>query len=148
MPLGSNIYATTDLEMTSKDVELLRRHLIDSLGVDCVSDFNGGLLRISKEQYNVIPDDIPKAATIIEVNLETAYYGKGYERGCWPEIAATLEFLRHRIPNSQVWYGDDCSDNMEEMTKVRLDEYWNYWSCNGYRPYYNKNKKAEQPPGT
>jgi hypothetical protein len=74
---------------------------------DRVLDYNGrgSILLESKAEYEVLPEDLLREESILRARLSTPYYGKGYERGCWPEIAATLEFLRHRLPGGRVWYG-------------------------------------------
>ncbi len=92
----------------------------------------------SNYSYSYLPDNLPHAATVLHVRMNTPYYGPGYERGNWSEIAAVLEFLSHRIPNGRVWYGRDDGDWVSEVTRASLDELWKHWAENGGRPYYRK----------
>jgi hypothetical protein len=44
---------------------------------------------------------------LIRVHMHHRYYGPGYERGPWPEIRATAEWLEMRFAGHEVWYGGD-----------------------------------------
>ena len=72
----------------------------------------------------------------INVQLFGRYYGAGYERGDWPSIYATIEWLRINIPQGSIWYGGDSSGIcMQEMTRQETDDLMRYWAKNGRRPY-------------
>ncbi len=95
---------------------------------------------IPRGDYEFLPDDLPRSTTIIQAHPSSAYYGPGYERGDWPELAAIIEYLRHRLNGVTVWYGDDASDVVRETTRTLLDEMWAYWATHGSRPYDNRQK--------
>lgn len=64
------------------------------------------------------------------------YYGPGYERGPWPEIAATLLYLMAAPNVDGVWYDGDSADSPEAFDVSRLDEINDHWLRHGTRPYY------------
>ena len=144
MPTGIELFATTDDVVSERDVRVLASQLAESIGYDrlLIQREEGvhGIVLQKKSDYHLLPDNLPKLKSILEVNLTTPYYGPGYERGSWPEIAATIEFLRHRLPNAKIWYGEDCSGDVHEMTPEKMNELWNYWAMNGGRPYYGQNR--------
>ena len=72
----------------------------------------------------------------IDVNLMGRYYGKGYERGHWPNLRAIICWLSARIPQGEVWYGGDSSGCCaEHMTPDRIADLDAHWFANGRRPY-------------
>ena len=139
MPIDPLIYATTEIDLALEAVLLLGNDLQDTIGAD---RFDEGCLpvnRIPHADYNVfLPANLPKTHTVIEVSVLSPFYGKGYARGTWPELAAILDFLRHRIPSGQVWYGDDCSDEVTLVTHEFMTDLWQFWACNANRPYFSK----------
>jgi len=65
------------------------------------------------------------------------YYGPGYERGPWPEIAGILEWLRRQPEVSELRYGGDsggCED-LELVTPGLLESLWAHWAKVGGVPY-------------
>lgn len=60
----------------------------------------------------------------IEVNTGHRYYGPGYERGPWHTISAAILCLRVALPNCQVFYGGDSSDDGLLADDDLLTEYW------------------------
>lgn len=80
-----------------------------------------------------------EGAPLIDAILSslTRYYGKGYERGPWPQIhALLLETLMH--PNvAKVWYWGDNVDP-DENAEIDLDwlgEMSRYYVEFGHLPY-------------
>lgn len=140
MPTSAEIYATTDEPLPEADVQLLASHLSEALGPERFLEADAiRLIRAEQPESEGLPEDLPRAGSTLQVRLCTAYYGKGYERGYWPEIAATLEFLRRRMPSpSRVWYGPDGGDPLREVSEALLDEHWAHWALVGGRPYYRK----------
>jgi hypothetical protein len=125
---------------------LVTRDLLEFLPTFPVFDiFENGkhslsIVDLEREQWP--EDDLPclDAATIIRVEIEGNYYGPEYARGYWPEIAAVIEFLRHRIPSSRVWYGPDNTDDFTEMTHDAMVVMWGYWSQYGSRSYRKRSR--------
>lgn len=64
------------------------------------------------------------------------YYGEGYERGPWGEIASVLMLL-HACPSvKRVWYGgDDHSVALPECPPERVLELCAHFMRHGERPY-------------
>jgi hypothetical protein len=75
----------------------------------------------------------------IRVHLYTRYYGEGYERGDWPLIKGTAEFLEGHISNARIWYGGDSSGLLAEPldyeARLRLDA---HWISTGHEPYNSR----------
>ncbi|MGL6075967.1 MAG: hypothetical protein ACRC8S_17555 [Fimbriiglobus sp.] len=139
MPVDPEIYATTECKMTEAELQVLSDHLAEQVDRTQFSHYftgRGVIERVALGEYDILSDYLPRTACILRVRLERAFYGPGYERGYWPVIAAVLEFLRRRIPESQVWYGPDCGDWVDQMTPEALDKLWSHWATHGGRPYY------------
>lgn len=72
----------------------------------------------------------------IRVNLWGRYYGRGYERGNWPELCMIMQWLERRIPGSEVWYGGDSSGVcLEHFDADKRREVTNHWIDHGREPY-------------
>lgn len=140
MPTDPEILATLEQPVRDEDVKQLASDLSEALGSHRVLDYDGegSILLERKAEYDLLPEELPRAESILRARLCTPFYGNGYERGCWPEIAATLEFLRHRLRGARVWYGPDGTDHVDEVTQQFLDAMWEYWSRHGNRPYYQR----------
>lgn len=83
------------------------------------------------------PSEFPaEGEQLIQVNLYTRYYGRGYERGDWPFIYSVARWLEARIPDAKVWYGGDSSGvlayPLDDATK---DELWTLFCGVGHEPY-------------
>ena len=139
MPLGVEIYATTDVQLDEKSVKVLNDDLIDQFTNDrFIGPDDCALTLVSPDEYQFFEDELTGSATLIEAHPITAYYGPGYERGYWPELATIIEFLRRRVPDSRVWYGEDCSGKVSETTEQWMSNMWDYWAANGGRPYHKE----------
>ena len=145
MPTSPEIFVTLDQPIADDAVKQLASDLSEALGEDRLVDFDGtgGIALEPKSEHDLLPQQLPRTKSILTVRLCTPYYGEGYERGYWPEIAATLEFLRHRLPEARVWYGPGGTEHVVEVDALFLDKCWDYWSRNGGRPYYDKQKNAQ-----
>lgn len=140
MPTDPSIFVTTDEQLPGTAISALACDLAEALGPKRVLGGDTCIAPVRLEDYYLQPDGIPRSAQMLKVGLASPYYGKGYERGYWPEIVATLEFLRRRVPYGRVWYGPDSSDDAWEVTPQLLDEIWGYWAVNGCRPYFQKSR--------
>jgi len=145
MPTDLEIFATLGRPVSDEDVRRLAFDLSEALSSDRILDYDGrgAILLESKAEYEVLPEELPREESVLRARLSTPYYGKGYERGRWPEIAATLEFLRHRLPGARVWYGPDGTEHVDEVTQEFLDSMWDYWAQHGSRPYYQRQSGAQ-----
>lgn len=70
-----------------------------------------------------------------EVSTCWRYYGAGYERGPWPEIAAILMKLLASDAVETVWYFGDCSDAGPPFTVGDLFALTLHYIANAERPY-------------
>lgn len=72
----------------------------------------------------------------LKVNFMGWYYGPGYERGNWPIIRATAEFLEMALPGSEVWYGGDSSGVLaERLDAAAREKMTAHYLANGHAPY-------------
>lgn len=140
MPVDAYIFATLDRPVDEPLVRVMAADIAEAVGPTRIADYDGAgaVKRIPRDGYDELPDDLPRVACVLQVKLETAYYGPGYERGYWPEIAAVLESLRRRLPAARVWYGRDDGDWVREVTAESLDALWGHWADHGGRPYYGR----------
>lgn len=140
MPVTAEIFATVVERVSEPAVRALASDLSDALGANRLQDYDGrGVIYLEREsEYHLLPDSLPRTASILRVRLSTSYYGEGYERGYWPEIAATLEFLRRRLRSARIWYGPSGTDDLDELTDQILDKLWDYWATHGGRPYFKR----------
>jgi len=137
MPVDPHIFVTQSSDLSEESLKQLSTDLLLFVGRDCFRDWGEPIEKIPPENYGLLPDNLPKATIVLSVYLTSAYYAKGYERGSWPEIVSTLELLIRRLPESEVWYGGDSSDQLNKVTSEFLDQMWDYWSTHGIRPYYS-----------
>ena len=143
MPVEAHILITADESVNDEVVRSLASDLSEALGDRLLdSDGRGGLFREREQDYEFLPDGLPHSPSVLRVRLCTPYYGAGYERGYWPEIAAALEFLRRRVPTGRVWYGRDDGDWVRELTRESLDELWSHWTTHGGRPYHQSHHET------
>ena len=144
MPVESHIFVTADQPVNEQTLLSLASDLAEALGPDRLEDHGGrgALFRERVQDYEFLPDGLPRSTWILRVRLSTPYYGPQYERGYWPEIAATFEFLRRRLPAGRLWYGREDGDWVREVTHDSLDELWSHWAAHGGRPYYETNDTA------
>ena len=140
MPVDPLIFATSDQPITSACVKQLAADFSEAIGEDRLldSDGRGVIVMEAPDHYPLLPDQLPWATSILRPRLSTPYYGAGYERGDWPAIAATLEFLRRRVTHGRVWYGRDDADVVNEVSSKFMDSLWDHWSRYGGRPYYSQ----------
>jgi len=142
MPIDPLIFAVTDTSLDSLEIEVLNRDLLGEMGADRFlgPKENEPLEVISKDEYPMLPDSVPRAKVVVQAHPMTPYYGPGYTRGDWSEIAAILEYLRHRVEGGSVWYGSDLADEVEEVTSEWLADMWRYWAINGCRSYFSSRR--------
>jgi hypothetical protein len=70
-----------------------------------------------------------------ELSSMTRYYGRGYERGPWPDIAAYLIQLMADPNVEAVGYGGDSDDYREPVTLEWLTQMNLHYIDNQERPY-------------
>lgn len=142
MPVGVELFATSDQTISEEWVRALSSDLSGQLGADRFSDYDGrgAVILVRKADHHLLPEQLPAAESVLSVRLCTSFYAEGYERGSWHEIASVIEFLRHKLPHARVWYGPDGTDHVDLITLAYLDKMWEYWSLNGGRPYNKRSR--------
>lgn len=63
----------------------------------------------------------------VTANVQTRYWGIGYERGDWPGIYGSIRLLQALFPEAKVYYGGDHSDHGVECTEDYLAELWAHY---------------------
>lgn len=134
MPTDPLIYATSDQTIATRFMETLNADLMNQLGSNCFRE-DDALSVVPWADVRLHAENLPPSSTLIQANPCSPFYGPGYERGDWPILAAIIEFLRRRIPDSRVWYGDDCSGTVNETTDAWMKWMWDHWAIHGGRPY-------------
>ena len=76
----------------------------------------------------------PEGATH-EVDQMWRYYGEGYERGPWPDIAATLMALIAGSNVESVWYYGDVHETDDPITPEQVLTLCAHYMKVGDRPY-------------
>jgi hypothetical protein len=93
------------------------------------------LYRAEQDSWYEPTPDQPIGGTTLTVSTLWRYYGPGYERGPWPTIHATIEFLERN--GFTVYYGGD-SGGAEELVKITPEYKNELWDCFckvGHSPY-------------
>lgn len=64
------------------------------------------------------------------------YYGPDYARGPWCDYLAWRNWLVAKVPGVQVWYGDDSTDCVQEMTDQFCADMQAFFVESGHRTYF------------
>ena len=103
MPTGALIYASSAEPLSSEQLATLEDDIQNQITPERFCGPEGrALLLLGRNQRDFDFAELQSATTVIEVRPVTPYYGRGYTRGDWTELAAILEFLRRRIPECRV----------------------------------------------
>lgn len=86
------------------------------------SDFEGAADDAAAWTQDGTPIIGAEGEQFIRVHFFGRYYGPDYERGNWPIIRATAEFLEMAIPGGAVWYGGDSSGMCAELMDAAARE--------------------------
>ena len=113
------------------------------MGVDAVIFFEAtGELDLEREMPNGFvvseaADWEKELGATHSIDTYSRYYGKGYERGSWPDICSVLMLL-FACPNvKRVWYGGDSSDP-PEISREQVNEISMHFMLHGERPYRSR----------
>lgn len=148
MGVDAEMYAEIDETITPEQILEVSRRLVDCFGTgtlwlrDEFADYLMGIpAKGQTKPHALIPvteSDYLTAAPgkrLVMVMLGCRYYGKGYERGPFHDIAAIARFLRSTWPTGRVFYGGDSGDTLEEWTDEFERDLWDHFVKNGHRPY-------------
>lgn len=67
---------------------------------------------------------------IITLDTLSRWYGPGYERGSWPDIALALETFRRAAPELTIYYEDDTTCEFDQQFKYTPElaaEMWDHY---------------------
>ena len=137
LPVDPIIIATTDSRFDDDSLSQLNADMIDQIGTNFSGPNDCAVTNLGDDEYygQYKPVNLKLESVVLICHTDMPYYGRGYERGFWPELAAIIEMLRRRVPESTIWYGRDDSESVEIVDNDWLDKMWDYWSSNGCRPY-------------
>ena len=110
-----------------------RRDLLNSF--DPGNFLHSGPLEIVEDACHG-PVPVNDGSVWLDVGVDEAYYGKGYERGDPELLIRMAEWLERSIPSCEVWYGHDCSDeSIESFGPAERDALLAYFRKVGHEPY-------------
>ena len=152
MPVDVLIYAEVDQRPGEQELRELDRRLkaahatwrvywpidVDDLGRTWIT---------LEDELAVFPEDVkdmqlPPTRRLIEVNLWTPTYERGYERGDLPTHVRIAEFLERELPGCRVWHTNDASCEYGLRlwpAEVRADELA-YYRRVGHEPYDRRSR--------
>jgi hypothetical protein len=93
--------------------------------------------------YNSDWDGSERNEMILNVPLSGRYYGPGYERGPIMDYIIIAEFLEMLIPNCEIYYGGDSSDELELFNTDARRKMMQYFIRNRGRDNYVRSFKIK-----
>lgn len=78
---------------------------------------------------------------VIQLQTMSRWYGPGYERGWWPDIALALETFRRAAPELTIYYEDDTTceyDRQIEYTPRLASQMWDHYFSPLGDAYYER----------
>lgn len=109
------------------DVEL---HAVGTVTDDEVASANRYLVKRGVRGEYVSQWPLMRSEWGVRWDTLHRFYGRGYERGPWPQIYNAIVCLRAALPHCEVRYGGD-SDDREPPGEVVDDGWlsgmWRYW---------------------
>ena len=146
MGIDAMMFVRTKTKITPDDLRRLSFRMCSALGAE--NFFHGyppncHALEFCKIWEQDGPDiNSENGETFVDVHLYTRYYGPGYERGDFPLIAATAEWLERNIKGSEVWYGGDSSGVCaKKFDKKVREEFWKHF-CGEHGADYRTDRES------
>lgn len=136
MGLDAQLYFTTTRKVSKEELADLNYRFKEAVS------FGWGDFPI--EEKNFTRNGLP----YYEVCSLSRYYGEGYERGDFPEIYMTFQWIKGNFENAVIYYGGDTYDDKDSFETPILDEYEEeslieHWVKNGGLPY--RHREPENP---
>ena len=79
----------------------------------------------------------------LDVGTTESCYEKGYERGDPAYFVRVAEWIEQHIDGSEVWYGNDCSDeSISPFGAAEREALLAYYREVGHEPYYSQFRKS------
>lgn len=123
MSVDVRILIQVDRPPTEMELGEWNRQLLDLFDNE---DFRFGVpLSVTEGWEFDIIEKYPQS-TWLESNWAHSYYGEGYERGNFPSIVDYIDTLQKLIPKGVIYYGRDCTDDVELFSdqRQRLSDHW------------------------
>jgi hypothetical protein len=149
MPTGAILYVQVPDSTTSEDWERWREAFVVSFDLELDSyraDIGGerfAELLAPDWRFLSYPTlgkdsiwDVFPQSVFLEVNLGDSYYGPGYERGYLPDFIEHAEWFEANIPESRVWYVNDCSQAAIVFDAPARAILLEYYQRVGSQPYH------------
>lgn len=124
MPVDVRILIQVDRPPTEIELGEWNRQLLDLFDNE---DFRFGVpLSVTEGWEFDIIEKYPQH-TWLQSHWAHNYYGEGYERGNFPSIVDYIDTLQKLIPKGVIYYGRDCTDDVELFSdqRQRLSDHWN-----------------------
>jgi len=135
MPVGGVLLVRLREPPDGGDLSRWRRDFLGEFAADdsdCIG--LGGPLLVVKAGAG--PDPLEDGSTWLDVGLERSYYGEGYERGDPTFFVRVAEWLERRIPDSEIWYGNDIADDtIKPFGAAERADLLAYFQRVGHEPY-------------
>lgn len=130
MPMGGLLYLRVPDALSETALADLRARFVSELGLNIDDD----LLPLELEaDPRFLPDP---TSHWYEADLGMPYYGRGYERGDLPLFVRCAEWLEAAVPDGEVWYGDDCTEeSIRPFGPESRAELLVYYEQVGHEPY-------------
>lgn len=144
MGVDAKMFIASDKIYTGDELIYLSYRLGDAVGSNIFMLFDDEY-KILNSNIEYLPDSLPKAKQVIEVNLSGRYYGEGYERGnLWDYIAVAIWIEENfAIPP---YYGGDSSDYLELFDDAARKKLIKYWAKAGHIPYRDRQERHTYQP--
>lgn len=111
MPTGVKMLVRLDRLPGQFSLQDLRAEFLDAMSLNAKDDFyyEGPLVLVSEEDRAYMPVK-DRQSSWLDVNLWKSYYGYGHAGGDLELFIKCAEWFERRLPNCQVYYGHDVSD--------------------------------------
>jgi hypothetical protein len=140
MPVRGLLYLRLAEPLTDTALDDLRTRFVSELGLDPDNDLIAPWVPLEPFAY---PECLPgPPAYWYEANLAMSYYGPGYERGHLPLFLRCADWLEVAVPDGEVWYGDDVTDDsVRPFGPVARAELLAYYERVGHEPFDRRHQQ-------
>lgn len=143
MGIDAEMFVRTKAKVTKEEVREWAYRLGEAFGPDNFwiwkdKDRIRHCLELTGVYHQDGPEIKPEHGEVfIQVHPATRYYGRGYERGNLPFLAAIAEWLEANIPGAEVWYGGDSSGvEAKKFNRAARQKLLQHFYKYGHSPYH------------
>ena len=134
LPLCADIVVRARSPISEHDLAQAGHWLVETFGRD---KFFDEILYLSTED-NHGPIPVADDSCWYDVSFKAPFYGVGYERGDWRMIKTLVAGLGERLPNVEIWYGNDCSTESFRPFDEYVEKLDPWFAEHGNEPYLRK----------